>query len=109
MVGTEVLASPLLWFAVLVAVGWLAYLWAGRVAPPFRPVGSKAKAFTGGEALPGQAYQPGYQFFHVALFFTIMHVAAIVIATAPPTVLLWAAAGYVAIISLAVMVLRWSA
>lgn len=108
MVGTEILASPLLWFAVLVAIGWLLYLWAGRVAPPFRPVGSKAKAFTGGEALPGQAYQPGYQFFHVALFFTIMHVAAIVIATAPPNVFPWAAAGYVAIISLSVMVLRWS-
>ncbi len=108
MAWIDILGSPFVWFAVMVLAGWLLYLWSFRVAPPFRPEGSKTKAYTGGEALPGQAYQPGYQFFHVALFFTIMHVAAIVAATAPRGVVPWAAVGYLAIISLSILVLRWN-
>ena len=102
------LASPFILFAAMVGVGWLLYLWSARVAPPFRPTGGKAKAYTGGEDLPGQAYQPGYQFFHVALFFTLMHVAAIVVATAPGGVVPWAAFVYLGLVALAVVVLRGS-
>jgi len=99
-----------LWYglAAMIAVGWLLYAWASRVAPPFQPEGSKTKSFTGGEAIPGAAYQPGYQFFHVALFFTLMHVAAIVVATAPGGVVPWAAFVYLGIVALAVVVLRGS-
>jgi len=104
----DVLTSPLLWFAAMVAGGWLLYLWASRVAPPFQATGRKAKAYTGGEDIPGQVYRPGYQFFHVALFFTIMHVAAIVVATAPHGVAPWAAGVYLGVIALSVAVLRWS-
>lgn len=107
MVLESVLTSPVLWFAGMVAAGWLLYLWSARVAPPFRATGYKAKAFTGGEDMPGQAYQPGYQFYHLAFFFTIMHVAAIVVATAPRDVVPWAAVAYLAVITLAVVVLRW--
>jgi len=105
----DILASPIVWFVGMVLVGWLMYLWASRVAPVFRPEGSKTKAYTGGEDIPGQAYQPGYQFFHVALFFTLMHVAAIVVATAPRGVVPWAAILYLAVISLSLVVLRWNA
>lgn len=108
MVPADVFGSPILWFAAMILVGWLLYLWAGRVAPPFLAVGEKAKAYTGGEAIPGQTYQPGYQFFHVALFFTIMHVAALVVATAPSGVFPAAALAYVAVIALSVVALRWN-
>ena len=104
----DVLTSPLLWFAAMVAGGWLLYLWASRVAPPFQATGRKAKAYTGGEDIPGQVYRPGYQFFHVALFFTIMHVAAIVVATAPQGLIPWVAGVYLGVIALSVAVLRWS-
>ncbi|HEY5605147.1 MAG TPA: hypothetical protein VIL45_01355 [Thermoplasmata archaeon] len=104
----DVLASPFAIFAGMLAAGWLIYVWSGRVAPPFRPTGGKAKAYTGGEDIPGQAYQPGYQFFHVALFFTLMHVAAIVVATAPRNVVPWASFAYLGVVALAVVVLRWS-
>ena len=103
-----VLASPFVVFGGMVVAGWLMYWWSGRVAPPFRPTGGKAKAYTGGEDLPGQVFRPGYQFFHVALFFTLLHVAAIVVATAPSDVLPWGSLVYLAVVSLAVVVLRWS-
>jgi len=104
---TDLFTTPILWFAAMVAIGWLIYLWARRVAPPFHPEGSKTKAFTGGEPIPGKAYQPGYQFFHVALFFTLMHVAAIVVATAPLDVIPWAAILYLLVVTLSLLVLRW--
>ena len=50
---------------------------------------------------------PGYQFFYVALFFTVVHVAALVLATAPADAPLWGPLGYLAIMAVAVMVLRW--
>src|SRR3972149_9079860 len=106
MVPSDILASPLVWFAVMVLAGWALFLWSSKVAPPFRAIGQKAKAYTGGEAIPGQVYRPGYEFFHVAFFFTIMHVAAIVVAPAPPGGAPWAAAGDVGAPGLAVGVLR---
>lgn len=108
MTGSDLLLSPILWFLVMVLGGGLLYIWAAHVAPPFQAVGLKAKAFTGGEDEPGRAYRPGYQFFHAALFFTLLHVAAIVIATAPPGVAPWAAMIYLSVIALSILVLRWS-
>ncbi|HKZ99512.1 MAG TPA: hypothetical protein VJ326_07990 [Thermoplasmata archaeon] len=104
----EWLAAPLLWFGAMALAGWLVYAWSGRVAPRFRPTGGKAKAYTGGEDLPGQAYRPGYAFFHVALLFTILHVAAIVLATAPRGAIPWAALAYLLVVGLSVPVLRWT-
>lgn len=108
MTGLDLLLSPITWFFIMILGGALLYVWAARVAPSFEPVGSKAKAFTGGEDEPGRAYRPGYQFFHAALFFTLLHVAAIVIATAPPGIVPWAAMAYLSVIGLCVVVLRWS-
>ncbi len=59
--------------------------------------GGKRKAYACGESMPENRAQPDYsQFFPFAFFFTIMHVLALVVATAPtrdwPAVQL--AAGY---------------
>jgi hypothetical protein len=43
----------------------------------------------------------------VALFFTVMGVAALVLATAPPDAPLWGPLGYLAIMAITVTVLRW--
>ena len=50
---------------------------------------------------------PGYQFFYVALFFTVVHVAALFIAIAPPGAPLWATLGYLGIVAVAITALRW--
>jgi hypothetical protein len=41
------------------------------------------------------------------LFFTVVHVAALVIALAPADAPLWATLGYLGIVAIAVTVLRW--
>jgi len=102
------LDSPIVWLGAMVLAGWLLYLWSARTAPPFRPTGMKAKAYTGGEAIPGQVYRPSYEFFHVALFFTLMHVAAIVVATAPRDIVPWGTIIYLMLIGFSVIVLRWT-
>ncbi|MGD1005098.1 MAG: hypothetical protein ABR887_06700 [Methanoregulaceae archaeon] len=83
------------------------YLWSRTVAPVSPDTANKLMPYVGGEPMETQSFQPGYQFFYVALFFTLVHVAALVLATLPRNVLPWAAIGYLAIIGVAVMILRW--
>ncbi|OGS64280.1 MAG: hypothetical protein A3K59_02330 [Euryarchaeota archaeon RBG_19FT_COMBO_69_17] len=103
----EVLASPFVVFGLAVLVGYAMYFWSRRVAPASTYSVAKTMPYVGGEPFSGQAYQPGYQFYYVALFFTLIHVAALVLATMPAGVLPWAAVGYLAIVALAVLILRW--
>jgi NADH:ubiquinone oxidoreductase subunit 3 (subunit A) len=107
MAATDILLSPFVIYAVAMGIGLLVYFWARRIAPPSTDTGDKRMPYVGGEAWEPQSYQPSYQFFYVAIFFTLAHVAALVIATAPPTASLYATVGYLAIIAVAVMVLRW--
>ena len=62
--------------------------------------------YIGGEAAAAHESRPGYQFFSVALFFVVVHVAALVLAIAPMDAPLWATLGYLAIITTAVIILR---
>ena len=56
--------------------------------------------YIGGEVATAQVWQPGYQFFYVALFFTVVHVAALVLATSPPDATpLGAPSGYLIIMA----------
>jgi len=107
MALADLLLSPFVIYAVALGFGLLVYLWARRIAPRPADSGDKRMPYVGGEAWEAQTYQPSYQFFYVAIFFTLAHVAALVIATAPASASLWATVGYLAIIAVAVMVLRW--
>ena len=78
-------------------MAYLYYLWARTIAPRPADIGDKRMPYVGGEAWEAQAYQPSYQFFYVAIFFTLAHVAALVISTAPPSASLFATVGYLAI------------
>ncbi len=108
MTLTDVLTSPFVIFGVAVVVGYLMYFWSRSIAPtPAGAGGDKHMPYVGGEPAVAQAFQPGYQFFYVALFFTLVHLAALVLATMPPGALPWGAAGYLAVIAFAVLILRW--
>ncbi len=107
MALVDVLTSPFVIFAVAVAVGYLMYLWSRTISPASTAGVNKQMPYVGGEPAEAQVYQPGYQFFYVALFFTLVHVAALVLATMPSDILPWASVGYLATIFLAVMILRW--
>jgi NADH:ubiquinone oxidoreductase subunit 3 (subunit A) len=63
--------------------------------------------YVGGEPAEAQTFTPGYQFYYVALFFVAVHITALVLAIAPPDAPLWATLGYLAIIAVAITILRW--
>jgi NADH:ubiquinone oxidoreductase subunit 3 (subunit A) len=107
MTTADILTSPFVIFGVAIAIGYLLYFWSRTIAPAPTGGGDKRMPYVGGEPAVAQAFQPGYQFFYVALFFTLVHVAALVLATAPPHVLPWAAVGYLGVVAIAVMILRW--
>ena len=80
----SILLSPPVAFFLILAVSILLYLLGKRMAPKLTRSGGKLTSYACGEDMPGAKIQFGYRlFFFVALFFTIMHVAALVIATIP--------------------------
>lgn len=107
MTVTDILTSPFVLFGIAIAVGYLMYFWSRTIAPASTVTVNKIMPYVGGEAAEAQSYQPGYQFFYVALFFTLVHVAALVLATMPTGMLPWAAIAYLAVVGAAVMILRW--
>jgi len=107
MVSWDLLISPVIIMACALGIGYLIYAWSRTIAPAFTPSVNKTMPYVGGEAAQAQVFLPGYQFFYVALFFTVVHVAALVLATAPADAPLWGPLGYLAIMAVAVMVLRW--
>jgi NADH:ubiquinone oxidoreductase subunit 3 (subunit A) len=104
---TDLLGSPLVVFALALGAGYLLYAWSRTFAPAPPPTGEKTMPYVGGEPYKAQKLQPSYQFFHVALFFTLLHVAALVLETAPRGFLPWTALAYLGIVAAAVLVLRW--
>jgi hypothetical protein len=80
--GIEVLLSPPLAFLFFLCVSFAIYIFAGAVAAKGKFVPGKFKTYIGGEDISGFKIQFGYRsFFFIAIFFTMMHVAVLVIAT----------------------------
>ena len=92
---TAFVTSPVVVFLLALAAALILYWIGGEMAPRFVRQGGKAKAYTGGEDIPGKKYQVSYQFYHLALIFTVLHVTALIVATA-----FMAGAGVAAIIYL---------
>jgi NADH:ubiquinone oxidoreductase subunit 3 (subunit A) len=107
MTPVDILTSPLCLAVYALALGYLVYAWSRTIAPGFRPTPDKTMPYVGGEAIAAQVCRPGYHFYYVALFFTVVHVAALVLALAPADAPLWGTLGYLAIVAVAVMALRW--
>lgn len=107
MVSWDLLASPVIVMAFALGIAFLIYAWSRTVAPAFTRSVNKTMPYVGGEAAEAQVFLPGYQFFYVALFFMVVHVAALVLATSPPDAPLWGPLGYLAIMAVAILILRW--
>jgi NADH-quinone oxidoreductase subunit A len=102
----EILLAPPLAFLVFLAIFTVVYLLAGRMAPKLTAVGGKLKSYACGEDVPGAKLQFGYRlFFFIALFFTMMHVAALVVATLPTGPIAYLGLFYLGMIFLAVLAL----
>ena len=78
------LLTPLITFLVFLIIVVILYLFAGTLQAPHHEAKYKTTSYYCGEASPPpeEAHQ-SYDFFHVAFFFTILHVGALIVATAP--------------------------
>lgn len=107
MADLPLLTNPVTLFLVALGIALLLYLWGGVLAPRPQPTGHKQEMYTGGEAPREQTVQPSYGFYHIALFFTLLHVAVLVVVTAPSGPGAWAALVYLGVIAIAVAALIW--
>jgi len=106
MSGFNVLLSPPVAFLIFLGFAGLVYAFGKALGPKLTKVGGKLATYACGEDIPGVKVQFGYRlFFFVALFFTIMHVAALVIATVPAGRIALFALFYLVIIFLSVLAL----
>ncbi len=106
MNGFHIVLSPPVAFLIFLGFAGLAYALGKKMAPKLNKVGGKLSTYACGEDIPGVKIQFGYRlFFFVALFFTIMHVAALVIATVPAGRIALFALFYLIIIFLSVLAL----
>jgi NADH:ubiquinone oxidoreductase subunit 3 (subunit A) len=102
----DLLLSPPVAFLLMLGAAGLLYLAGRAMGPKLNKAGGKLTTYACGEDIPGTKVQFGYRlFFFIALFFTIMHVAVLVIATAPAGKVLLLAVFYLVVIFLAIMAL----
>ena len=94
-------------FLVTLAVAGLLYLWGRAMAPKATPAPHKREMYTGGEAPKPQEIRPSYAFFHVAFFFTVLHVAALILVTAISGASGLLIAIYFGAVALAIAALSW--
>jgi NADH:ubiquinone oxidoreductase subunit 3 (subunit A) len=106
MVSVKILLSPPIVFVVALGIGLLLY-WLGRaMAPKTNMTSGKAAPYACGEDAPMAKAQMSYRLFYsLAIFFTVLHVAALVVATLPTGPLAALGFVYLAIIVLAVFAL----
>ena len=81
MIG--ILFYPVATFLIMLIIIYLLYLFAGTLGPKRTKTKYKLKSYACGEDYPGGKLPQSYNFFHVAFFFTILHVGVLLIATAP--------------------------
>jgi NADH:ubiquinone oxidoreductase subunit 3 (subunit A) len=102
----DILLTPVLAFVIFLLISLFIYWVGGRLAPRLRKVGGKLTTYACGEDLPGVKVQWGYRlFFFIALFFTMMHVASLVVATIPSGPIVFFGIFYIAMIFLSVLAL----
>jgi len=106
MKGLAFLLSPPVAFFFFLAMAFMLYGLGKAMAPKLNRTGGKLTTYACGENIPGIKVQFGFRLFYVfALFFTIMHVAALVIATIPVGKVVFLAIIYLAMIFLAIIAL----
>ena len=106
MRGLEFLLSPPVAFFFFLAFAFLLYALGRKMAPGLKPSKGKLSTYACGEDIPGVKVQFGFRLFYTfALFFTIMHVAALGISSVPVGKKGFFAIIYLATIFLAILAL----
>lgn len=81
----NILFTPLAAFFVYLALAWLLGLCGKALAGPSRSSAGKSSTYSSGERAPRTVAVPGYRpFFVAALFFAVLHLGILVLATGMP-------------------------
>ncbi len=79
----NIIIYPVVTFLIALVFVFLLYIIAGKLGPKFKDAKYKRNSYACGEDFPGGKKRQSYGFFHVAFFFTVLHVGALLVATAP--------------------------
>ncbi|MEO0124586.1 MAG: NADH-quinone oxidoreductase subunit A [candidate division WOR-3 bacterium] len=102
----DILLSPPIAFLIFLGIFYLIYWLGSLMAPKMKKTPGKVSTYACGEDIPGTKIQFGYRlFFYVALFFTMMHVATLVVATIPKGAVALFGIFYLAMIFISVLAL----
>ena len=101
----QFLLYPPIAFLILLLIGYLIYRLSGALGPKPNMIEGKLSTYACGEDIPGRKVQYSYHLFHFAFFFTVLHVAALVIATVPSGSIAMVGIVYLLIALIAVVVL----
>jgi NADH:ubiquinone oxidoreductase subunit 3 (subunit A) len=78
----EMILMPPIAFGLYLALAWLLSRGGQWIAAQSDAQAESAEAYASGEAAPLQAASPGYRpFFRIALFFAVLHLGVLVLAT----------------------------
>lgn len=80
---SQFLLYPPIAFIILSVVGYLVYRLGRILGPKASFEEGKISTYACGEDIPGKKIQHAFQLFHIAFFFTVLHIAALMIATVP--------------------------
>lgn len=102
----NILLSPPVAFLIFIGIGYLFYLFGRLVAPAYTSEPGKEEPYACGEPYTAAKFTFGYNKFYVAaIFFTIMHVAVLTVATVPGGADAMKAMGYLAVITASISIL----
>ncbi|MGE5581284.1 MAG: hypothetical protein ACM3X9_01960 [Bacillota bacterium] len=84
MEGSRILLFPPVAFTLFLLIGLLLYIFGSLLAEKGTFYNGKRSQYACGEDVPATKVQPDYSlFFPFAIFFTIIHVTALIMATLP--------------------------
>jgi NADH:ubiquinone oxidoreductase subunit 3 (subunit A) len=75
--------SPVATFLIILFIVFIGYLITKMFGPKYKKEKYKKQSYACGEDYPGGKLHHSYNFFHIAFFFTVLHVGALLITTAP--------------------------
>lgn len=77
----EILLYPPISFVIFLIVGYFIYSFSKALRPKSTMGEEKLTTYACGENIPGRKVKHSYHFFRFAFFFTILHIAVLIIAT----------------------------
>ena len=104
--NADIFLTPPVAFLISLLVAYGVYFFGVMIGAPRHATPGKLEPYACGENFAAEKFSVGYRkFFIAAIFFTIMHVAVLTIATVPEGVLTWRAFGYLVVIAASVAAL----